>query len=693
MKIEKNWEFRKRMLCIHEKNIRDYKITADEGSLELKNGFIIDLSATDSEVILTAAKDFQDFMLTSMNVSGMISNMGAEDGNCIRIRIDKTLLDEGKGYMGYKLCVDEEISVIAFDERGAAQALYYIEEQMKFLRAPILKKETVERKALFTPRMVHSGYGLDQFPDAHLSAIAHDGFDAILVFVNGVHMTPYGYLDFNELIYRASKFGIDVYAYSYMKSEKHPDDDGAETFYEGTYGKLFRECPGLKGVILVGESVGFPSKDPHTLGRIDIKTKDGIPDKRVHPGWWPCYDYPQWLNMLKKVIRKYNSEADIVFWTYNWGWAPEEDRLNLIKSLPEDISLLVTFDRPMAIEREGVKTRLDDYSIVSAEPSKVFLSEAKAAKERGLRLYSMTNTAGLTWDFGVIPYEPFPYQWQKRHDAILECREKYGLCGLMESHHYGFYPSIISEIAKLNFTYSTKPSGNAIKEVLARSFGEKNTDVIDRALKLWSDAIALSVPSKAEQYGPMRTGPSYPFCFATQSKPTAAEFAHFGTRYVKEIYDPYQLTGDTEVTLGQIAIHQEIKWQQKMIELLTEGAELMESLENKNEALELLINLGKFIRACVKTALNVKKFKVETLRLQLATELSEIHKQLDILEKIVDDERENVMETIPLVQRDSRLGWEPSMEYLADEEHLNWKLRQLDRVKNVEIEEYRQRAK
>ena len=162
---------------------------------------------------------------------------------------------------------------------------------------------------------------------------------------------------------------------------------------------------------------------------------------------------------------------------------------------------------------------------------------------------------------------------------------------------------------------------------------------------------------------------------------------------MKEIYDPYQLTGDTEVTLGQVAIHQEIKWQQKMIELLTEGIELMESLENKNEALELLINLGKFIRACVKTALNVKKFKVETLRLQLATELSEIHKQLDILEKIVDEERENVMETIPLVQRDSRLGWEPSMEYLADEEHLNWKLRQLDRVKNVEIEEYRQRAK
>lgn len=34
--------------------------------------------------------------------------------------------------------------------------------------------------------------------------------------------------DFNDLIDRASKYGIDVYAYTYMESKMHPEDEGAE---------------------------------------------------------------------------------------------------------------------------------------------------------------------------------------------------------------------------------------------------------------------------------------------------------------------------------------------------------------------------------------------------------------------------------------------------------------------------------
>ena len=44
---------------------------------------------------------------------------------------------------------------------------------------------------------------------------------------------------------------------------------------------------------------------------------------------------------------------------------------------------------------------------------------------------------------------------------------------------------------------------------------------------------------------------------------------------------------------------------------------------------------------------------------------------------MLDDEELNVRETIPLVEADSSLGWEPSMFYVADREHLEWKLRQL----------------
>ena len=41
-----------------------------------------------------------------------------------------------------------------------------------------------------------------------MNAIAHQGIDAILVFTKDVDITPHGYVDFNELIYRAEGYGL-----------------------------------------------------------------------------------------------------------------------------------------------------------------------------------------------------------------------------------------------------------------------------------------------------------------------------------------------------------------------------------------------------------------------------------------------------------------------------------------------------
>ena len=42
---------------------------------------------------------------------------------------------------------------------------------------------------------------------------------------------------------------------------------------------------------------------------------------------------------------------------------------------------------------------------------------------------------------------------------------------------------------------------------------------------------------------------------------------------------------------------------------------------------------------------------------------------------IAEDEIGNALRTIPLVEADSRLGYEPSMEYMCDRAHLEWKIR------------------
>ena len=89
------------------------------------------------------------------------------------------------------------------------------------------------------------------------------------------------------------------------------------------------------------------------------------PDSKPNPGWWPCTDYPDWLNLVKRVIRRHNPDADVVFWTYNWGWAPEKDRVALVRTLPDDVSLQVTFEMFEDIERRGAPPRADEASCIT----------------------------------------------------------------------------------------------------------------------------------------------------------------------------------------------------------------------------------------------------------------------------------------------------------------------------------------
>lgn len=692
---EKNYEFRKRLLTIHNEGVRDYTFLPGTGEISVTDGTIIALPTDTNDVILTAAKDFSDYLLTSMGISAMLKkyddfSKAPDNAVCLCLKENCSVdMCEADGYMGYHIEINAGIRICGFDDRGVAQALYYLEDLMSIRKAPFLKKGVVKRKVLFSPRMVHSGYGLDNFPNEHLSAIAHSGMDAILVFTKGVDLTPSGYLDFNELIYRAQKFGIDVYAYSYLVSHKHPEDSGAEEFYDNLYGSLFERCPGLKGIVLVGESVEFPSKDEQVSDKFYYENHiDGIPTGKPSAGWWPCKDYPQWLDRVKKAVFKHKKDADIVFWTYNWGYAPEEDRLRLIDALPTDVSLLVTYDMfetyPLGESVESVT----DYTLSFAGPGKYFVSEAIAAKEKGLKLYAMTNTGGLTWDIGVIPYQPMPYQWIKRYHGMLEAQKKWGLCGIMESHHYGFWPSFISELAKRAFFTANETLETALDEILQKHFGAKYIEQIKETLQLWSEAITHYTPTVEDQYGAFRIGPSYPFCLNREIKPRSATYAMFGGEI---IHSKYPEGNSSRTSLSSIRIHEEINSLAKMLRLMEQGVDILESIEDKdkNKHLFYLINLGKFICCCTKTGINAKNWHLLISKLKLESSRDEIRKLIIDIETLAKDEIKNAEAAIPLVEADSRLGWEPSMEYMTDAEHIKWKIRQVKYVLESELLAYK----
>ena len=126
-----------------------------------------------------------------------------------------------------------------------------------------------------------------------------------------------------------------------------------------------------------------------------------------------------------------------------------------------------------------------------------------------------------------------------------------------------------------------------------------------------------------------------------------------------------------------------------------------------------MVGLGQFILNCVQTALHTKRWWQLKQRLlgEMGTEplshdtepsyadhsgekgsvpISPISQAvIDDMVRLGEAEIANAEATIPLVEADSRLGWEPSMEYMADRAHLEWKIAQLRLVLDEEIPAYR----
>ena len=693
METEKNYTFQKKLLKPHPVNIYDTRKQPAENHLVLKNGLTIELSEDCHTVASIAAQDFADYLRDAMNLSDITLKRGltGTKNNTIKIHpvsdANASLLGEANQYKGYCIIIDTSVEIYAHDERGTAQALYHLEDMMSIEHAPFLTKGIEKQWPMFSPQMVHSGYALDDYPEEYLSYIAHEGRDAILVFTKDVNMTPNGYLDFNQLIYRAAKYGIDVYAYSYMNSNMSPESEEAYEYYDNSYGRLFRLCPGLKGVVLVGESIEFPSRDPHVAkGRYFEIDPDGIPSGKVSSGWYPCEDYPVWLSLLQRVIYNQKPDADIVFWTYNWGYQPEEARIKLIETLPKDIALLATFEMFEPKVYSSHQAHCADYTLSFEGPGQYFKSEASAAKKRGIRLYAMTNTGGLTWDFGVIPYEPMPYQWLRRYDAMRKAADDFNLSGLMESHHYGFYPSFISKLAKLSFTEPRRSLESLAVQIIKGEFGEENFENANAALKLWSDAIRSYTPTDSDQYGAFRVGPAYPFCLIKMVSLPSSPEAMFGNKICTSSYSS---AADSRDSLLSLRLPEEIKSLKNMRDMLTQGIQLLKDAPVQNEKLAALTNLGSFIARSVITGMNAKKWYRYKCKLAAVESKEEATQLLDKMEQLLILEKENVQKTIPLVEADSRLGWEPSMLYMADRAHLEWKIRQVDSVLNIEIPVYR----
>ena len=195
-------------------------------------------------------------------------------------------------------------------------------------------------------------------------------------------------------------------------------------------------------------------------------------------------------------------------------------------------------------------------------------------------------------------------------------------------------------------------------------------------------------------------GPSYPLIFhpnlsksfATKDlKIPSAWNAWFGSHIVFSLYQPLD---DPRQSPGPCRVAVEIRALRRMAARWQAGLRSLEKAltrmpHHKRPAGEHLLNLGRFILNTINTVIHVKEWWLLNQRLLVTDQPRTMLTILNAMESLARREIENARATIPLVEQDSRLGWEPSMEYMTDAAHLRWKIAQVQTVIQSDISEYR----
>lgn len=691
---EKNYDFRKRHWAYHKPDRRDFSRTVMPDEVQFDESWSLGCNADPDSICGIAVRDFRDYMETSMGVSLRLVKEPGE--KVFWISVEESL------EKGFVLDVKENTASLTVAKDDLAfRATIHLEDLMNLEEAPVLKKGLQKRTPIYQTRVVHSGSGMDVFTDVELLTLLHAGYNAIQFFMSGFDENCLGYYDYNDVINRALRFGIKTYSHNYIPTFVHPDDPGAQEKIDAAYGEVFRRYPNLTGVLLCGESLEFPSKDPHTTGKHYLDSVvDGIPDTRPSPGWYPCEDYPAYIQMIERAIHKAKKDAVVYFSTYNWGYESLELRKNFLEHFPDNVAISITYDIFTQRKLENLHTPVMDYTISADEPGYYFSSECAEAHRLGISIQGNVNTAGIAWDFGCVPLVPAPQKLLKRNLSLRKAYFDWGLTDHYTTHHYGYWNNVAADLGKWTAWEEFEPDYNALLEKIAiRDYGKNAAPHVLKAWQIWSDAMSFYTASNEDQYGPWRVGAAYPFIFHPNISRTmtdkaikfpTAPHAHFGYQIIKTFYHPYENVNQTP---GFLRYPAELRSLTKMLELWNEGlAEAEKAIaladDKKKDEARRLEALGHFIRNSIRTTMHIKQWWQTNIAMLNCATAEEADQYLTKLEAIAAEEISNAKDTIPAVEMDSRLGWEPSMEYVCDKWHLEWKIRQVNSAL-TEIAAYR----
>jgi len=674
-----------------------------------------------SAVLQNAVQDFQDYLAVSMGVQIEVEGRDSlQDwqslSRCIVVGTRDLMPECGAALTGPKdyaiMAAPDRLTVCGYDERGAMYGLYNLEARMNLREAPFLPGDLkTARHSLYDTRMVHSWMGWMEWPDPLLAHLAHDGFDGIFASCyanpNGDRTTAESSTEFmarmlflvrqqdpariRDLINRAARFGIKVYAPIVYQSLGTPESEaGLRTLVHD----ILKEFPDIQGYVLLTE--GFWYKQ---WGGGHGASQEYVQD-------W-ARNWCRAVGIVAEECHRVNPAIEVLPWEYNIDFRPQNADMKryFIQQLPADTIPMLTWENGKSFEIDGMKGYLRDYSLNQIGPAEATDAQIGEARKRNMKVYCKADTFA-SWQFGTIPYLPFPYQWYERYKAL----EKYGVNGTLESWSSGYTPNFMTELRAWYCWSDAPPLDELLGAMAARDFGSGSPKMVRKAWDHFSQAIRL-VPDTGPNMG-TNNAIGNPLFFQEPPLRTTT-FTHSWTDHDKWMgYFGGQINPYWPFTVSRMVFYPDftnrtnnaelyarsatgietgpetkvlpvfLKYLRRASDQMEEGLKLyraaaLGSPESKRQQAVREVVIAEQLQRMMQSDCAILEF--EDLRLQLApgTPISRLAAILDRMETILRDEIARTELSLLAATRDSRLGFQFEQDYVYTPYSLREKLESL----------------
>lgn len=444
----------------------------------------------------------------------------------------------------------DEIRIIARDARGILRAVYWMEDRLLLCQGPVMEAGIYQVSFRYSLRMVP---GINPAPSysvlmdaqiwttGYLWRLARAGYNAIYLqtcledLVE--HSAIFPEMDeplagvaierLRQVVERAASFGIDVYldlktGYSRRFSpciyERMPEIRSYERFgnfpcsgqkivldfYGEVVSNLFRKVEQLKGIVLIYNTEGFFSCFIHN---------------QQHRCPY-CKDYPltelttRLFKTMQEAIHVCREDTELILWSY---FSDQPWNLEIIRAMPEGVSLMACVSQFARLERFGIRIRTDDYAICPDAPSSAFLEMQTVTEEKGMPFLCKTeDTFGQ--EFVSTPYTPCLELHQRRWDKLASQKAT----GFLSQYvHLGFIPGICADLMRFNSYILVKDgvpqmlsAQDKLRLVAELNYGGQAVNTVLEAWQAFSEAIHDYFPytyGVCRYPGPLQSILAHPF--------------------------------------------------------------------------------------------------------------------------------------------------------------------------------------